>query len=61
MGIVQPDLSNILHGKFRGITVDGLTGILAPLGYGVDLILRPRAASEKWRKVLVSPGRTFLQ
>ena len=32
MGIGQPDLSNILHGKYRGFTVDGLTEMLAPLG-----------------------------
>jgi predicted XRE-type DNA-binding protein len=32
MGIAQPDLSNILLGKFRGFTVDRLTGMLARLG-----------------------------
>lgn len=55
MGIAQPDLSNILHGKFRGFTVDRLTGILARLGYGVDIILRPPSASEGLRTVHVSP------
>jgi predicted XRE-type DNA-binding protein len=33
MGIAQPDLSNILHGKFRGFAVDRLTGMLAPLDH----------------------------
>ena len=55
MGIAQPDLSNILHGKFRGFTVDRLTGMLARLGYGVDIVLRPPAASEALRTVHVSP------
>jgi predicted XRE-type DNA-binding protein len=55
MGIAQPDLSNILHGKFRGFTVDRLTGMLARLGYGVDIILRPPAANEGLRTVHVSP------
>lgn len=55
MGIAQPDLSNILHGKFRGFTVDRLTGMLARLGYGVDIILRPPTASEGLRTVHVSP------
>jgi predicted XRE-type DNA-binding protein len=32
MGIAEPDLSNILNGKFRGFTVDRLTGMLARLG-----------------------------
>jgi predicted XRE-type DNA-binding protein len=31
-GHAQPDLSNILHGKFRGFTVDRLSGMLARLG-----------------------------
>jgi predicted XRE-type DNA-binding protein len=32
MGIAQPDLSNILHGEFRGFTVDRLVGMLERLG-----------------------------
>jgi predicted XRE-type DNA-binding protein len=55
IGIAQPDLSNILHGKFRGIIVDRLTGMLARLGYGVDIILRAPAASEALRTVHVRP------
>ncbi len=41
MDIAQPDLSNILRGKFRGCSVDRLTGMLSRLGYGVDIVLRP--------------------
>ena len=55
MGIAQPDLSNILRGRFRGFTVDRLTGMLARLGYSVDIVLRPPAASEALRAVHVSP------
>jgi predicted XRE-type DNA-binding protein len=55
MGIAQPDLSNILRGKFRGCTVDRLTGMLSRLGYGVDIILRPPMAGEALRTVHVSP------
>jgi predicted XRE-type DNA-binding protein len=55
MGIAQPDLSNILRGKFRGCTVDRLTGMLSRLGYGVDIILRSPIASEALRTVRVSP------
>jgi predicted XRE-type DNA-binding protein len=55
MGIAQPDLSNILRGKFRGCTVDRLTGMLGRLGYGVDIILRPPTANEALRTVHVSP------
>lgn len=55
MGIAQPDLSNILRGKFRGCTVDRLTGMLSRLGYGVDIVLRPPMAGEAARTVHVSP------
>ncbi len=55
MGIAQGDLSNILRGKFRGCTVDRLTGMLSRLGYGVEIILRPPTAGEAPRTVRVSP------
>jgi predicted XRE-type DNA-binding protein len=55
MGIAQPDLSNILRGKFRGCSVDRLTAMLGRLGYGVDIILRPPASNEALRTVHVSP------
>lgn len=55
MGIAQPDLANMLHGKFRGFTVDRLTGMFARLGYGVDIILRSSAASEGLGTVHISP------
>lgn len=55
MGIAQPDLSNILRGKFRGCSVDRLAGMLGRLGYGVDIVLRPPTASEGLRTVHVSP------
>ncbi|MEY2927745.1 MAG: hypothetical protein RL367_2222 [Pseudomonadota bacterium] len=55
MAIAQPDLSNILRGKFRGCSVDRLTGMLSRLGYGVDILLRPPTAGEALRTVSVSP------
>jgi len=55
MGIAQPDLSNILRGKFRGCSVDRLTAMLGKLGYGVDIVLRSPAIDEALRTVHVSP------
>ncbi len=55
MGIAQPDLSNILRGRFRGCSVDRLTGMLTRLGYGVDIVLRPPEAGAALRTVHVSP------
>ncbi len=55
MGIAQPDLSNILRGKFRGYSVDRLAAMLGKLGYGVDIVLRSPLAGEPARTVHVSP------
>lgn len=55
MGITQPDLSNILRGKFRGYSVDRLAGMLGKLGYGVDIVLRSPVSGEALRTVHVSP------
>ena len=55
MSVPQPDLSNILRGKFRGYSVDRLTAMLGKLGYGVDIVLRSPVASEALRTVHVTP------
>ena len=55
MGIKQPDLSNILRGKFRGYSVERLAGMLGKLGYGVDIVLTPPTSGEAVRTVHVTP------
>ncbi len=55
MGIAQPDLSNILRGKFRGYSLDRLATMLGRLGYQVDIVLRSPAADEAERTVHLSP------
>ena len=55
MGIAQPDLSNILRGKFRGYSVDRLAAMLGRFGYGVDIVLHSPLAGEPARTVHVSP------
>src|SRR5438309_907590 len=39
MGIGQPKLSNILRGKFQGISEDRLMRCLAALGHNVTIVL----------------------
>jgi len=51
MGIAQPDLSNILRGKFRGYSIDRLTTLLGRLGYSIDIVLRSPASGEPERTV----------
>lgn len=41
LGIAQPDLSNILRGRFRGYSVELIMRFLTALGCEVDIVIRP--------------------
>jgi predicted XRE-type DNA-binding protein len=43
-GIKQPEVSNLVNGKFTAFSADRLAGILSTLGYDVEVRLRARAA-----------------
>lgn len=45
VGVRQPDLSNVLRGRFRGFSVERLMGMLSGLGCEVAITLRPEGAS----------------
>lgn len=40
MGLAQPDLSNILRGRFRGYSVERLLRCLSSLDCEVDIVIR---------------------
>ncbi len=42
MGLTQPKLSNLLKGRFRGVSRDKLTRCLIALGYRVTLRFEPQ-------------------
>lgn len=46
-GTAQPDLSNLLRGKFRGFSVERLMLMLTAFGRDVDVVVRPAAKSRK--------------
>jgi predicted XRE-type DNA-binding protein len=46
-GTAQPDLSNLLRGKFRGFSVERLMLMLTAFGRDVDVVVRPAARSRK--------------
>jgi predicted XRE-type DNA-binding protein len=46
-GTSQPDLSNLLRGKFKGFTVDRLMKMLTALGRDVTITVRPTPKSRK--------------
>jgi Helix-turn-helix domain len=43
----QPDLSNLLNGKFRGFSIERLMMMLTAFGRDVEVVVRPAARSKK--------------
>jgi predicted XRE-type DNA-binding protein len=46
-GIAQPDLSNLLRGKFRGFSIERLLLMLTAFGRDVDVVVRPAGRAKK--------------
>lgn len=42
MGLSQPDVSRLLRGQFREVSVERLMRMLTKLGYDVDIVIRGR-------------------
>jgi predicted XRE-type DNA-binding protein len=40
MGLVQPDVSRMLRGNFRDVSVERLMRFLQALGYEIDIVVR---------------------
>jgi predicted XRE-type DNA-binding protein len=47
MGLSQPDVSRLLRGQFRDLSVERLMRMLTRLGYDVDIVVRSRAKPRK--------------
>lgn len=41
LGVSQPDVSRILSGRFRDISVERLVNLLTRLGCAVDIVVKP--------------------
>ena len=46
-GTAQPDLSNLLHGRFRGFSIERLLLMLTAFGRDIDVVVRPAPRSRK--------------
>ncbi len=46
-GVAQPDLSNLLRGKFRGFSIERLLLMLTAFGRDVEVIVRPAGRTKK--------------
>jgi predicted XRE-type DNA-binding protein len=47
MGLSQPDVSRLLRGQFRDVSVERLMRMLTRLGYDVDIVVRSRAKARR--------------
>jgi predicted XRE-type DNA-binding protein len=47
LGVKQPDLSNILRGRFRGYSVERLMRMLTAFDQDIDIVVRPRKKGGK--------------
>lgn len=55
LGIAQPDLSNILRGRFRGYSVERIMRFLTALGCQVDIVVRTPGKSAHAETIHLQP------
>ena len=56
IGIKQPDLSNILNGRFRGFSTERLMLMLTAFDSDVDIVVRPHSAAGKRGRIIFTPA-----
>ena len=54
MGISQPDVSNLLRGRFEGFSLERLLGFVRALGSDVEIKVKRRPQGEEGRLSLVT-------
>lgn len=47
MGLSQPDVSRLLRGQFRDVSVERLMRMLTKLGYDVDIVVRSAGKTKR--------------
>lgn len=52
MGLSQPDVSRLLKGHFRDISVERLMRLLTKLGYEVDIVIREQGKKPSGRNII---------
>jgi predicted XRE-type DNA-binding protein len=53
MGIKQPDVSNLLHGRFRGYSIERILSFLQALDQDIEIVVKPKACKEKAARIIV--------
>lgn len=54
IGIAQPDVSNLIHGRFRGYSIDRLMGFLVTLDQDVEITVRSKPKSRAAGRLTVT-------
>lgn len=54
IGIAQPDISNLIHGRFRGYSIDRLMSFLVALDQDIEITVRSKAKGRNAGRMRVS-------
>jgi len=55
MGVSQPDVSRMLKGQFRDLSVERIMRMLTRLGCGVDIVVKPRGRKSRLAPIHLEP------
>ena len=53
MGIKQPDVSNLVRGRFRGYSIERILGFLQSLDQDIEIIVRPKSEKRRAARITV--------
>jgi predicted XRE-type DNA-binding protein len=53
MGIKQPDVSNMLRGRFRGYSIERILGFLQCLDQDIEIVIKPKSSKSKAGRIIV--------
>ena len=54
VGIAQPDVSNLIRGRFRGYSIDRLMGFLVALDQDVEIVVKSKPKSRTDARLTVT-------
>ena len=55
IGVRQPDISNILNGRYRGYSVERMLLMLTGLGQDIEISIKPSSRPRKPGKIVLLP------
>lgn len=55
MNVSQPDLSRLLRGQFRDVSVERIMRMLTRLGCGVDIVVKPKGRKRGFEAIRMEP------